>query len=406
MKPLTITSYTTTTSLGAGNQANWQKLAAGETGLVVCQFDGIDDLPTWVGEVAAVDQVQLPAALASFDCRNNRLAWLGLQQDGFMDSVAAAVNRYGSHRVAVFMGTSTSGIHQTELAYRQIDNDALPDWYHYQGTHNAYSIAEFTRQALQLEGLASSISTACSSSAKVFACAYRAMEAGFCDAAVVGGVDSLCLTTLYGFNSLQLVASDICRPSDANRSGLSIGEAAGFALLEKHSADSPLCLLGYGESSDAYHMSSPHPDGEGAVMAMQAALSSASLQPADIDYINLHGTGTSSNDLAESNAVCKLLGEQTPCSSTKGWTGHTLGAAGIVEANFSALCIANGFIPQSLNTRTVDPAIKANIALHQQSRAVAKVLSNSFGFGGTNCSLILGGSCSAIHSNTEAGVQC
>jgi 3-oxoacyl-[acyl-carrier-protein] synthase-1 len=401
MKPLTITSYTTTTSLGAGNQASWQKLVSGETGLAACQFDGIDDLPTWVGEVAAVDQVQLPASLASFDCRNNRLAWLGLQQDGFQQAVAAAVDRYGRHRVAVFMGTSTSGIHQTELAYRQIDNDSLPDWYQYQGTHNAYSIAEFTRQALVLDGLASSISTACSSSAKVFASAYRAIEAGFCDAAVVGGVDSLCLTTLYGFNSLQLVASDICRPSDANRSGLSIGEAAGFALLEKHRPDSPLCLLGYGESSDAYHMSSPHPDGEGAVMAMQAALDSAGLQASAIDYINLHGTGTNSNDIAESNAVCRLLGEQTPCSSTKGWTGHTLGAAGIVEANFSALCIANNFIPQSLNTRIIDPAIRANIALQNQTRPVGRVLSNSFGFGGTNCSLIIGGN----DSGTESGVQ-
>jgi 3-oxoacyl-[acyl-carrier-protein] synthase-1 len=395
MNPLTIISYTTTTSLGEGNQENWNKLLEEQSGLSPCHFSGIVDLPTWVGEVAGVDEVELPAELAAFDCRNNRLAWLGLQQDSFQEQVAAAVDRYGADRVAVFMGTSTSGIHQTELAYRemielQLDNDQLPDWYDYKGTHNPYSLAEFTRRALALEGLASSISTACSSSAKVFASAYRAIEAGYCDAAVVGGVDSLCLTTLYGFNSLQLVANDICRPADINRNGLSIGEAAGFALLEKSSSPSGLCLLGYGESSDAYHMSSPHPDGDGAVIAMQAALNSAAVKSSDVDYINLHGTGTPSNDISESNAVYRVFGDQVPCSSTKGWTGHTLGAAGIVEAIFSALCMANNFVPCSLNTQRVDPAIKANIAMKNTTQTVNKVVSNSFGFGGTNCSLLLG----------------
>lgn len=390
MNPLTITSYTVTTALGAGNQINWQKLCDGESGLGECHFAGIDDLQTWVGEVANVDQQTLPESLTSFDCRNNRLAWLGLQQDGFQQAVAAAVSRYGRHRVAVFMGTSTSGIHQTELAYRQLQDETLPAWYDYEGTHNAYSIAEFTRRALGLEGLASSISTACSSSAKVFASAQRAINSGFCDAAVVGGVDSLCLTTLYGFNALQLVANDVCRPSDAHRSGLSIGEAAGFALLEKSAKPSGLCLLGYGESSDAYHMSSPHPQGDGAVMAMQQALSTAGLDAADIDYVNLHGTGTPSNDLSESIAVVRALGEQVACSSTKGWTGHTLGAAGIVEAIFSALFIANDFVPASLNTLEIDPLIKANVLLEHRQCSVDKILSNSFGFGGTNCSLVLG----------------
>jgi 3-oxoacyl-[acyl-carrier-protein] synthase-1 len=224
----------------------------------------------------------------------------------------------------------------------------------------------------------------------VFASAYRAIHSGLCDAAVVGGVDSLCLTTLYGFNSLQLVSQDICRPSDINRSGLSIGEAAGFALLERPQNAGYLALLGYGESSDAYHMSSPHPDGDGAVLAMQHALNIAGLEPGDIDYINLHGTATPANDLSEAIAINRLFGHSIPCSSTKGWTGHTLGAAGILEAVFSLLCLQHGFMPKSLNTQQVDPDIKINILTENNSQSVHKVLSNSFGFGGSNCSLIFG----------------
>jgi 3-oxoacyl-[acyl-carrier-protein] synthase-1 len=378
--------------MGVGTAQNWRKLAAGQSALQACDFFGINDLQAWVGEVSGVDEVALPAALAAFDCRNNRLAWLGLQQDGFVNAVDAAIDNYGAHRVAVFMGTSTSGIHQTELAYMELaqDTDALPGWYRYDTTHNCHSVAEFTRLVLGLTGISSAISTACSSSAKVFASARRAMEAGLCDAAVVGGVDSLCLTTLYGFNSLQLVSPHKCRPCAADRAGISIGEAAGFALLERNAPGGSPVLLGYGESSDAYHMSSPHPEGEGARLAMQAALDSAGLEPSDIDYINLHGTGTMVNDLAESKAVAALFGGATACSSTKGWSGHTLGAAGIVEAALGLLCIEHGLMPQTLNTEQADPALPANILVAPRHEPVRRVLSNSFGFGGSNCSLILG----------------
>ncbi len=392
MNPLAITSYTITTALGAGLTDNWRGLESGRSGLQPCHFFDIENLQAWVGEVAGVDSVELPSSLAAFDCRNNRLAWLGLQQDGFIAAVESAVARYGAHRVAVFMGTSTAGIHQTELAYRELDSDsgALPDWYRYETTHNSHSIADFTRSALGLSGISSAISTACSSSAKVFASARRAIASGLCEAAVVGGVDSLCLTTLYGFNSLQLVSPDPCCPCDVDRAGISIGEAAGFALLEGDAGSAEYALLGYGESSDAYHMSSPHPEGEGARLAMAAALEKAGLTVADIDYINLHGTGTVANDLAEANAVARLQAMAIPASSTKGWTGHTLGAAGILEAALGLLCIEHGHIPQTLNTRRVDPALNANILLRPLSRPVARVLSNSFGFGGSNCSLVLG----------------
>jgi 3-oxoacyl-[acyl-carrier-protein] synthase-1 len=205
---------------------------------------------------------------------------------------------------------------------------------------------------------------------------------------VVGGVDSLCLTTLYGFNSLQLVSNDVCRPADARRKGLSIGEAAGFAILEK--GNGGLSLLGYGESSDAYHMSLPEPAGRGAIESMRAALARAHVTPGEVDYINLHGTGTIANDNTESRAFCEVFGNTTPCSSTKGWTGHTLGAAGMVEAAISLMAIEQGFMPHSLNTRTKDPAIEAGILLETRVAPVERVLSNSFGFGGSNCSLLFG----------------
>jgi 3-oxoacyl-[acyl-carrier-protein] synthase-1 len=234
------------------------------------------------------------------------------------------------------------------------------------------------------------ISTACSSSAKVYAAAARAIRAGLCDAAVVGGADSLCLTTVYGFNSLQLVSADICRPADVQRSGISIGEAAGFAILDPRAADAPFALLGYGETADAHHMSTPDPQGRGAAEAMRRALAGAGLDAQAVDYINLHGTGTVANDLSEDQGVRAVFGEATPCSSTKGWTGHTLGAAGMVEAAIALLCIGHGLIPQSLNTRERDPQLHGNIVAATRMARVERVISNSFGFGGSNCSLLLG----------------
>lgn len=388
MTPLAITDYTLTTCLGAGRAANWGKIERGETGLKPCDFFDISDLSTWIGEVTGVDQQALPASLAAYNCRNNRLAWLALQQDGFLDNAARAIESYGADRVGVFIGTSTSGIHQTELAYLAARNQ-LPDWYHYRSTHNVFSVADFVQQALGARGPCIAISTACSSSAKVFASAYRAMATGLCDAAIVGGVDSLCLTTLYGFHSLQLVSPDKCKPFDRERSGISIGEAGGFALLEK-TEDARLMLLGYGESGDAYHMSSPHPEGEGALQAMQTALAKAGLASDSIDYINLHGTGTMANDAAESKAVAQLFGERTWASSTKGWTGHTLGAAGIVEAAFGLLSITHNLVPASLHLQQPDPDMHIALPRAAVQQPVRKVLSNSFGFGGSNCSLVLG----------------
>mgnify|MGYP002755014040 CR=1 FL=1 len=213
-------------------------MRAGRSGLKPCDFETAR-LPTWIGEAPGIDGATLPAALAAYDCRNQRLAWLGLQADGFLQAARAAIARYGADRVALALGTSTSGILSTELAYRERGADgALPAWFDYRATHNTGSLTAFVREALGLRGPALTLSTACSSSAKVFAAAQRMMAAGLADAAIVGGVDSMCLTTLYGFASLQLTAPEPCRPCDAQRQGLSIGEAAAFALLERPGAAS------------------------------------------------------------------------------------------------------------------------------------------------------------------------
>ena len=391
MKPLAITAATLTTALGAGNAMTFEALRAQRTGLAPARFM---DLPlrTWTGEVDGVDAVLIPSDVSEFDCRNNRLAWLGLQQDHFIDAVATARARWGARRVGIFLGTSTSGLLQTELAYRHRDADgALPADFHYGPTQNTFSVADFVARALHLDGPAWVVSTACSSSAKVFGNAARLIEAGLIDAALVGGVDSLCLTTLYGFNSLELLSTEICRPWDAARNGLSIGEAAAFALLERDPSAPPQgWLLGVGESNDGYHMSTPHPEGLGAIAAMRAALADAGLQPADIDYINLHGTATPSNDAAEDAAVASVFCAATPCSSTKGATGHTLGAAGAVEAVIALLAMRFGLLPAGLNVQQRDPTLRMHYLRENRHAPASRVLSNSFGFGGSNASLVLG----------------
>ncbi|HSY08867.1 MAG TPA: beta-ketoacyl-[acyl-carrier-protein] synthase family protein [Steroidobacteraceae bacterium] len=394
MTPLRLTCFTAVSAVGRGLAETWDSMQRQRSGLAPCAFETVD-VETHVGEVAGVDATALPEGLQRFNCRNNRLAQLGLVQDGFTEAVTTSARVWGPQRVGVFLGTSTAGILETELAYRRRGpaSGALPADYNYAATHNSFSVADFIRQALHLEGPAAVVCTACSSSAKVFASAQRLISAGVIDAAVVGGVDSLCLTTLYGFHSLQLTSRSACRPFDVARDGISIGEAAAFVLLERPAPrldGDAIMLLGTGESSDAYHMSSPHPQGRGARAAIQQALSAANLAPGDIDYINLHGTATASNDSAEDLAVTSVFGTRTPCSSTKGATGHALGAAGALEAVICALAIQHELMPGGLNTTEVDPKLKLHYLCENRRGVIRRVLSNSFGFGGANCSLIFG----------------
>ena len=394
MNALAFSDFSIVTCLGAGRAENLAALREGRSGLGPCTFE-TPPFQAYTGEIRGLDTNPLQGELAGFDCRNNRLAARALAQDGFMETVAAARARYGAARIGVFAGTSTSGLLQTETAYHHRDpaSGKLPPEFDYTRTHNTYSLARFIRSALGLKGPAFVVSTACAATSKVFGNAARMIEAGICDAAIVGGADTLCATTLFGFHALGVMADEPCRPFDAERNGISIGEAAGFVLLERpgsrHGANT-VFLLGTGESSDAYHMSSPHPEGIGARLAMAQALSAARLEPASIDYINLHGTATLVGDAAEDHAVSGLFGASVPCSSTKGFTGHTLGASGVVEAAFGALAIQHGFLPGSPHTRGVDPAFTSQYVLTGRAARIDRVISNSFGFGGVNCSLVLG----------------
>jgi len=391
VQPLLVTTFTTTTALGRGIVDTLSALRAQRSGLKAISWEGAD-LPSYLGEVAGLDSMAMRADLQDFDCRNNRLAQVSLEQDGFMQRVQVVAERYGKERIGVFLGSSTSGILSSEQAYRQRDpvSGALPTSYSYRHTHNMFSLADFVRHYADLRGPAYVVSTACSSSAKVFGIAQRMIHCGLIDAAVVGGVDSLCLTTIYGFNSLQLVSSNPCMPFASQRDGISIGEGAAFILLERADQAQPgdILLSGVGESSDAHHMSAPHPEGLGARLAMQAALDMAGLQPESVGYINLHGTATPSNDAAEDLSVTSVFGTTTPCSSTKGHTGHTLGAAGGVEAVICAIVLRHGFLPGGVGTQATDPHLRCNYLLANQEVAITHALSNSFGFGGSNCSLL------------------
>lgn len=384
-----VRHMTVTSSLGRGCDATMQALRTQRSGLSRNDFAG-SSYDTWTGVVEGLDGVALPIGMERFDCRSNRLIELALLQDGFADAVLAVREEVGTHRIGLYIGTSSAGILEVELGYRVRDEQvrALPDGLRYREAMNLFSPAAYVAERFMLNGPVAVVSSACSSSAKAFAAAARAITAGLCDAAVVGGVETLCLTTLHGFASLELLSRAPCRPCDAQRDGISLGEAGGFVLLTRDRGASDVALAGYGESSDAHHLSTPHPEGLGAAIAMREALRMADLHGGDVDYVNLHGTATRTNDIAEDMAIRAVLGDAVPRSSTKGWTGHALGAAGLVEAVITLLAIREGFMPGTLNCSVVDPAIRGTIELAGREAALRSALSNSFGFGGSNCSLV------------------
>ncbi|WP_159681639.1 beta-ketoacyl-[acyl-carrier-protein] synthase family protein [Luteimonas sp. 9C] len=395
MPALAIRAFTATTALGRGNAAQAAALRERRGGLRRNDF-GPTPLPTWIGRVDGVEDAPLPSALARWECRNNRLAWLALQQDGVLATLDTMVARYGVDRVALVVGTSTSSIGASEEGYARAGTDAegvrhLPDDLARPIVHTPHSLGDFLQHATGLRGPCITVATACSSSAKVFAQAARMIEAGLVDAALVGGVDTLCGSVLFGFNALGLVSTERCRPFDATRDGLSLGEAGGFAVLERAAAgDTGLQLRGYGESSDAHHMSAPHPEGLGATLAMRGALDRAGIDAAEVGYLNLHGTSTPANDSVEARAVDGVFPDTLHASSTKGWTGHTLGAAGIVESVFALLALENGLLPGILDSAVRDPACGPQIRFDNAQADIRFAMNNSFGFGGNNCSLVFG----------------
>jgi len=388
---LTVRASTLTNACGIGWKSVCASFRNGRSGLRPFDLEWTPPLDTWIGRVDALEEVRMPAGFEAADCRNNRLAHLCLEQDGFGDAVAAAIARWGADRIGLFVGTTTSGILSTELAFRdwfsetpRSERCVLLD----RGTHDMHATTSFVRRRLKIAGPAQTISTACASSAKAFASAQRSISAGLCDAAVVGGVDTLALSTLFGFKSLDLLSAAPCRPFAVDRDGISIGEGAGFALLD--SEDGPIRLLGCGESSDAWHMSSPHPEGAGAAGAMRGALAVAGIGAMEIDYVNLHGTASRANDAAEDRAVMTVLGASTTVSSTKGMTGHTLGAAGITEALITVAALVEQRMPGTMNCLRVDPAFGSAIARESREQRMRIAMSNSFGFGGNNCALVFG----------------
>ena len=336
----------------------------------------------WLGEVQGALPL-IPAALAAHNTRNNQLLLAALAQ--IRPAVDAAIAQYGRDRVAIVLGTSTSGVDEGD---RQVD-DALSGYdYRMQELGDP---SRFLAHFLALDGPAYTISTACSSSARAIISGQRLIDAGLADVALVGGADSLSRMPINGFASLDSLSERHCAPFSADRDGISIGEAAALLLLTREKQ--PLALLGCGESSDAWHMSAPHPEGVGAERAMLMALQQAGLLPQDVGYINLHGTATPLNDQVESAVIHRLFGERVPCSSTKHLTGHTLGAAGATEAALAALILQQHLPlpPQDFSLAARDTSLPAcGLITAPQPLARPVIASNSFAFGGNNTCLILG----------------
>lgn len=386
-----VVDYDLVCAAGVGLRSLRDSLAAQRSGLVPNRFPGCS-LPTYVGEVSAASNYQWPESEVYWTSRNNALVELALQQGSLLDSLQRIRQLVPPERIGLVIGSSTSSIDQAEDAYRTVrEQEGRPHDNLRDRVLNPHAPTIYVAHRTGITGPAVTLSTACSSSAKVFATAARWLEAGVVDAVLVGGSDSLCLTVLYGFHSLQLVSTDICRPFDRSRDGINIGEAAGFALLVR--SDLPvehtgIVLSGYGESSDAHHMSHPHPEGAGARRAIEQALARAKLAASQIDYVNLHGTASRVNDLTEGNLMAQLFPESTFMSSTKGWTGHTLGAAGIIEALIAIDTFKTGLLPGTLNLRDADPEIALRLSADNAQGEPTHVMSNSFGFGGNNASLI------------------
>ncbi|HEX9852723.1 MAG TPA: beta-ketoacyl-ACP synthase [Woeseiaceae bacterium] len=383
-----ITGYTLVTCLGHGRAAHLDAMIEGRSGLGRCD---IADLPfdCFVGCVPDVEGLAFPDDVVEFDNRANRLALAALETDGFRNVVDDAKARYGTARFGVIIGTSTSGIEKLETVYRDRDADApLPDDYLARHHDDYQAGTAFLQKYLGLTGPSYSISTACSSSAKALVDAVQLVDAGLCDVVLAGGVDSLCLTTLNGFEAMQLVSRRPSRPCDIDRDGLSIGEGAAFVIVER-SAGPGVRISGYGESSDGVSMSTPPEDGAGAFAAIKAALDRAGLTSDQINYVNLHGTATPSNDAAECRAVANVFGTSIPVSSFKGAIGHTLGAAGAVETVMCLIAQESGVLPGNVGMESLDPEIVCDAMPESRRGRLEHVMTNAFGFGGSNCVLVL-----------------
>ncbi len=380
-----VTGFAIGNALGANVQEVVGALEESRSGLGPCPWD----LPfETVCGVFRGPLEALPRSVAAYDTRLARMALAILA--GLDAELARAVRRWGRDRLALVIGTSTGGILETELAYQaRTVTGRLPGGFDLDRQHAFHGVLDVLRARTGATGPAYVVSTACSSSGKVLASARRLIAAGLADAVLTGGVDTLCHTTLRGFESLQALSRRACRPFSAERDGLSIGEGGAFLLVERE-GEGRVLLRGVGESSDAFHMSHPHPEGLGARLAMEAALRQAGIEADSVDHVNAHGTGTVANDVVEASAIAAVLGRGALVTSTKCYTGHLLGAAGATEAVLAALAIERGFVPATLGAEPLDPRIEIDVCVKGARRPVRTAMSNSFAFGGSNVSVLFG----------------
>lgn len=388
VSPLAISDYSLCCSLGMNRAEAAARLFAGQSGLVKAPFEL--PFPTLCGSVPG-PLPALPAELARFETRQARLACAALTP--IFPSVKRNIERFGGERIALVLGSSNGGLDTTERNFaHNAKTGQMHDGFSMEHQHDFGAVLALVQTLTGVSGPAYFVSTACSSSGKAFAAAARLLHAGLADAAIVGGVDALCEMTLRGFRSLGVLAEEACRPFSVDRAGISIGEGSAFFVLEREPASSAgsLALLGWGETGDAHHMTAPHPLGDGAERVMRQALARAGLPPSAIDLVNAHGTATAQGDSSEALAIARVLGDEVPVVSTKGYTGHALGAAGAIEAALCLLTLEHGSAPASLGADPVDPEITIGVSRERRPSAYRHVLSNSFAFGGSNVSLLLG----------------
>ncbi|HIG64263.1 MAG TPA: beta-ketoacyl-ACP synthase [Methyloprofundus sp.] len=382
-------------SAGADNGTEvLNKLQAGDrSGLILT--DKFSSHPVYVGEIL-IDLPTIDKKYSVYNCKNNQLLLAALAQ--IQPTVDRMIKRFGADRIAVVIGTSTSGVRNTELAIHSVaEHNIKPAEFHYKQQQLAGG-ADFLAHYLGLKGPAYVVSTACSSSGKAFASARRLISLGFCDAVIVGGVDTLCRYTVHGFKALESVSAGLCKPFGQHRDGINLSEAAALFVMSKEQG--PVELQGIGASSDAYHFSAPDPQGTAVISAMETALAEANKEAGEIDYVNLHGTATPLNDAMESKAVNQVFGDNVAMSSSKGMTGHALGAAAALELGICWMLLTTddkqGYLIPNINDDSLDEDLPAiNLIKPKQSlqRTINSCQSNSFAFGGNNISLLIARSC-------------
>jgi 3-oxoacyl-[acyl-carrier-protein] synthase-1 len=385
-----ITAYAACSALGMSSAEVLEGLYAGRSGLTTAASEA--PLPP-LGIEAVLGALpeappSLPARFARYDTRLARIAHALFAE--IEPALARALQRYGASRVALVLASSTAGLETTERAAMQLAaTGRLPEAYSFDQAHAFHALTELVRAWSGARGPGYVVSTACSSGNKVFGSAARLLRAGLADAVLVGGIDSLCQITVRGFHSLGILSKEPCRPFGRDRDGTSIGEGGALLLVER-AGDASAQLLGVGECCDAHHMTQPAPDGSGALAAMHAALAAAGLQAEQIDHVNAHGTGTPLNDAAEARAIATLFGRRVPVASTKGYTGHMLGAAAAMEAVFAIAAIERSVVPRSLGSDPADPALELRLSGEAERHACRYVLSNAFAFGGSNAAVVFG----------------